>query len=184
MITCPLCEHQQEFGLECEACGKDLGALGALGPPPARDEPLEGLERQELVGDVASEPLLDLELTPYQRVEVAAEVTPELERTAVEPVGEVPVEPMIDLSHDRANDTDPRTPMEEGPVTCRYCRHVQPPQRLCERCGMSLPSRAVAAPSSASVRVPEVRARCRFCGAPALAGQRCGDCGREVPLER
>jgi hypothetical protein len=27
----------------------------------------------------------------------------------------------------------------------------------------------------------ESKVRCRSCGAPAKAGERCGDCGREVP---
>lgn len=163
MITCPLCEHQQELGFECEQCGKDLGTLADLGPPPTRDEPLEGLETHEAVGDVA------------------AEILPEIEPTAHGSVGEVTVEPMIDLTVDRAVDTEPRTPLAQGSVSCRYCHHVQPAQLLCERCGMSLPRLAgtVAAPGPVT-RPPGEMTRCRACGAPAKVGQRCGDCGHEI----
>lgn len=41
-MICPVCEHQQEFGVECEVCGKVLGGLGDLGPPPVRIERVEG----------------------------------------------------------------------------------------------------------------------------------------------
>lgn len=163
MITCPLCEHQQELGFECEQCGKDLGTLADLGPPPTRDEPLEGLETHEAVGDVA------------------AEILTEIEPTAHGSAGEVTVEPMIDLTVDRAVDTEPRTPQVQGSVSCRYCHHVQPAQLLCERCGMSLPrlARTAAAPVPVT-RPPDEMTRCRVCGAPAKVGQRCGDCGHEI----
>lgn len=180
MITCPLCEHQQEFGLECEQCGRDLGALADLGPPPTRDEAIEGLESRELVGEVAIESLVDLEATPYAAVEVLPDVTPELERTALSSVGEVPVEPMLDLTTDRAVDAEPRVAVEQGDVTCRYCRHVQPAQRLCERCGMSLPRRGGVELAPVVARASDETTRCRACGAPARVGQRCGDCGHLV----
>ena len=182
MITCPLCEHQQEFGFECEQCGKDLGTLADLGLPPTRDEPLEGLETHEAVGDVAPETLPEIERTTYAPAEVSPDVTPEIELTAHGSVGEVPVEPLIDLTVDRVVDDEPRTPQVKGSVSCRYCHHVQPEQLLCERCGMSLPRLA----GTAAARVPvsvirphDEMTRCRACGAPAKVGQRCGDCGHE-----
>ena len=182
MITCPLCEHQQEFGLECEQCGKDLGTLDDLGPPPTSAEPLEGLEVRDTVGAVNTEPLPELERTVFEPVEVSPDQTPEIEATAVDGVGDVAVEPVPDLSLDRAQDTDPRTQLDQRTVTCRYCRQVQRPQALCEVCGMSLPRRVEPTlRPSAKGRAEDVTTRCRACGAPAKAGQRCGDCGREVP---
>lgn len=181
MITCPLCEHQQELGFECEQCGKDLGTLADLGPPPTRDEPLEGLETHEVVGDVAAEILPEIEPTTYAPVEVSPDVTPELERTAHGSVGDVTVEPMIDLTVDRAVDAEPKTPLVQGTVSCRYCHHAQPAQRLCERCGMSLPRIAGTVAAAGPVTRPAGEmTRCRACGAPAKVGQRCGDCGHEI----
>lgn len=181
MITCPLCEHQQGFGLECEHCGKDLGTLDDLGPPPANAEPIEGLEVRDTVGTVSTEPLSQLERTVFEPVEVSPDQTPEIEATAVEEVGDVVVEAVPDLSLDRVQDTGPRTQLDQGTVTCRYCRQVQRPQALCAACGMSLPRRVEQIPQSSTRRPEDVMTRCRACGAPAKAGQRCGDCGHEVP---
>jgi hypothetical protein len=188
-MICPVCEHEQPFGPECDVCGKVLGGLDELGPPPVLQQRVEGLELTvpEKLGDVPVEVMQELEVSHFARVEVAPEVTPDLESTTTAPVGDVPVERMPDLSVDRAPDDGSRTPLPAGPIPCRYCRHVQAGGALCERCGMKLPVVIVvpdlvvgAALDSRSAE--PVKARCRSCGAPATAGERCGDCGREVPF--
>ena len=40
-MVCPLCEHEQEAGDSCDRCGRPWVPQSS---PPARDEPLEGLE--------------------------------------------------------------------------------------------------------------------------------------------
>lgn len=183
MVICPVCEHQQEFGLECEQCGKDLGGLADLPPPPTRDERLADLLVREETGAVAAEPLEGVERTAFEPAEAATEVTPDLERTSYEEPPDVAIVPVTDLSADRAVETEPRTPVVSDRVTCRYCRHVQSPQRLCQRCGMSLASPSVSPPAVVRIAEGEAR-RCPACGAPAHVGARCGDCGCWVgPVE-
>lgn len=183
-MICPVCEHQQDFGFECEVCGKDLGGLNALGPPPVQNERIEGLETTipEKVGEVAVERVGELEQTHHAKVNVAPDVTPDLERGRAPDVGAVPVERMQDMTVDRAPDDGVRTALPTGALTCRYCRHVQAVGSVCERCGMKLPRPvAVAEPVRAAKGEP-VKVRCKACGAPATAGERCTDCGHEVPF--
>lgn len=180
MIVCPVCEHQQSFGVECEVCGKDLGALGDLGPPPVAAVPVEGLEVTvpEKIGEVAVERFGELEVNQFSTVAVATERLAELEVNRAE-VGDVPVE-RVELSDDRAADDGVRTAAPGDQLTCRYCRNVQALSAgyVCATCGMALP-RSRASELVAEAIAPEW-VRCRSCGAPAKAGERCGDCGREV----
>jgi len=187
-MICPVCEHQQAFGVECEVCGKDLGGLGDLGPPPVTTQRIEGLEAtlNESAGEVRVEKLGELEVTRHDAVAaVPRDVTPDLEITANAPVGEVAVERIADLSIDRAA-PESRTPMPQGPVTCRYCRNVQATGAMCDRCGMKLPVVIVVPEAVMGTLVKgsplAEKTRCRSCGAPATAGERCGDCGRDVPF--
>lgn len=187
-MICPVCEHSQELGVECEVCGKDLAGLGGLGSPPVRAERLEGLEltAPEPVGEISVEPIQGLDITPHAAVDVEAvkvEVRlDELESTLRAPVGEVPVEALADLSVDRVPDDGQRTPPPGGPITCRYCRNVQAVGSFCERCGMKLSVALTAAPTAEKVGMDsEAKVRCRSCGALSKVGQRCGDCGNEVP---
>lgn len=185
-MICPVCEHQQDFGFECDVCGKELGGLDGLGAPPARDEALEGLEptSSDQLGEVPIERMGDLEVTRFDAVQVAPDVTPDVEHTSADDVGEVRVERMTDLSEDRVADDGVRTALPSGPIICRYCRTPNTSGTICERCGMKLPVVAVA-PPAADGKIydrEELKTRCRKCGAPATAGQRCGDCGNAVPL--
>jgi hypothetical protein len=66
---------------------------------------------------------------------------------------------------------------------------VQAEGLICDKCGMKLPRvTAVEQPDSGSggavakKKDEAVWVRCRSCGAPAKGGDRCGDCGREVPM--
>lgn len=182
-----MCEHQQAFGVECDVCGKDLGDLGELGPPPVADTRIEGLEATvgERVGAVAVVQVGDLEITSFEsrQLEVAPEAVPDLEARA--PVGEVAVERVTDLDLDRAPDDGVRTAAPTGAVTCRYCRNVQPSGLICNTCGMRLPKvAAVVEPAAAGKKQTFSRGdvRCRACGAPAVPGERCTECGALAPL--
>ncbi|MEW5739044.1 MAG: hypothetical protein AB1938_08960 [Myxococcota bacterium] len=182
-MKCPVCDHEQAFGLECDVCGKDLGGLGALGPPPVAVAPVEGLEVTipGRVGEVVVERLGELESTRAADVDVAVQQLPDVEQNQAAPVGEVPVE-RIELTVDRAPDDGVRVALPSGPITCRYCRNVQAAGSICERCGMKLPVVIIvpqAGAASAKSAEP-VHTRCRACGAPATAGERCGDCGQLV----
>jgi len=181
MTLCPVCEHQQQAGLECEVCGKDLSALAGLGglaPPPVEIERVAGLEATvpERVGDVAVERFAELEVNTFAKVQVAPEVTPGVEPSRMAPVGDVPVERVTELAEDRAPDDGVRTAAPSGQVTCRYCKNVQATGTVCDRCGMKLP-RALAIESAAAQ--PDW-VRCRACGAPGPVGERCKECGRPV----
>jgi hypothetical protein len=187
-MICPVCEHDQPFGTECDVCGKALGGLDGLGPPPVTVQRVEGLEVTipEKLGDVPVIEMDMLERSSFEKVaEVAGELTPGLETSRLAPVGEVAVERIADLSVDRVPDDGSRTPLPQGPVTCRYCRNVQAAGSMCDRCGMKLPVVIVVPDLVVGAvigRVEEVKTRCRSCGAPATAGQKCGDCGRDVPF--
>lgn len=186
MVICPLCEHPQEFGLECEQCGRDLSGLAGLdglAPPPPNLVSVEGLEVTvpQRVGEVAVEQMPELEGTRFGTVQVAVEVSPELETGRAADVGAVAVEPLPDFSLDRAPDDGTRAAAPSGAQRCRYCGHTQAAvTAACEKCGMRLP-RVGEAPVAAA-KVAQVKTRCRACGAPATAGSHCGDCGREVPF--
>lgn len=186
MIVCPVCEHQQDFGVECDVCGKALGGLDGLGPPPVAQERVEGLEVtiSDRVGEIAIERMGELEVSRYASVEVATEVTPDLETSRAAPVGEVAVERVADLTVDRAPDDGQRTVLPEGPLTCRYCRNVQASGAMCERCGMRLPQVMVVPQIVGGLLLDaeDVKVRCRACGAPATAGKKCTDCGHDVPF--
>jgi hypothetical protein len=187
-MICPVCEHQQDFGVECDVCGKALGGLDDLGPPPVQLTQIEGLEQtlQAPIGEVPVEKIGELEVTRFNPVNVAPDRTPDLEATGQASVGDVPIERVADLSEDRVPDDGQRTAISDGPMTCRYCRNVQASGVLCDRCGMRLP--LVAPPPviggaiiGGSFSAEDLKVRCRSCGAPAKAGEKCGDCGRDVP---
>lgn len=187
MIVCPVCEHQQDFGVECDVCGKNLGGLDDLGPPPVQEQRLDGLEvtMHQPSGEVPVERVGELEVTAHAPVQVAVEVTPDLELNRQADAGPVAVQRMAEMQVDRVPDDGQRTVLPSGPITCRYCRNVQAAGSICERCGMKLPT-VIVVPTVVAGKlargVEPVKTRCRSCGAPATAGERCGDCGREVPF--
>ncbi len=172
MIVCPVCEHAQAAGGECEVCGWVLAAAGGRAAPPA--VPVEGLEP-----------------TAHERVGVRAEPFADLEPTLRPPADEVPGE-APDLDAGRAAPVDVDAPMlpdleraadgvpEDGPTaiptftTCRYCRTpAMPGERLCARCGMRLP--VVEEPRAAATA--EVGLRRCGCGALVAGDRLCPSCG-------
>lgn len=185
MVTCPVCEHQQQAAAECEVCGKNLS--GAVGGVQVAVQRLEGLEPNAPaeVGEVPVERLGELEVTRQESPEVAVQRLAEVEQNAFAAGPDAPLE-RLELSEDRAPDDGQRTVVPTGPVTCRYCRNVQTSGLMCTTCGMRLPRMAgadeVPAAAGAAPAGPTEWTRCRSCGAPAKCGGRCGDCGREVPF--
>jgi hypothetical protein len=168
MIVCPVCEHAQAAGAECDVCGKRL-VYGPAGIPPV--PPLEGLE-----------------VTSHSQVAAPAERLPDLEPTAYDAAGDAPTEPVqveptrvapVDVAVDptpdveRIHDGLPDDPRTEVPlfVTCRYCRtEAMPGERVCARCGMALPD------FGGPAALPEALPRLCSCGA-AVRGTACPACG-------
>ncbi len=175
MTVCPLCEHPQATGGECEVCGRKLS--GTLEAPAV--SPLEGLESTRLDDGLSAsgevEPVPGLEATRQQPVTAPAEPTPDLEPTRLEDVAVV-VEPLADLEQTLADPLpwEERTPAVFTPV-CRYCATpAQLGEVLCGRCGMRLPllQTATAPPERAG-------ARCPSCGSVSPA-EICPGCGGRV----
>ncbi len=168
MIVCPVCEHQQVTGAECDVCGKRL-VEGPAGIPAVA--PLDGLEPTRQPGaDAPADRLSELEPTALGR---AGDVAPEpvsLEPTRIDPV-DVAVEAAPDL--ERIGEGIPDDPRTEVPlfVTCRYCRtEAMPDERVCGRCGMRLPDFGGPRPDA------DVAPRICGCGA-AVRGALCPSCG-------
>lgn len=172
MIVCPVCEHAQAQGTDCEVCGKQL-LHGAAGIPEVA--PVEGLEpTHHAAVDTGTDFLPELEPTRQARVDAPDEPAVDVDRGREAPV-DVTVEPVPDV--ERVGDGIPADGPTAVPaiVTCRYCRTpAAPGERVCGRCGMRLPvfDRAGDAPPPPAVR------RCS-CGAP-VSGSICPSCGARV----
>lgn len=140
MIVCPVCEHAQSTGAECEVCGKKF-APGSL-PIPAV-VPMEGLETTHHaavdLGYDGVGPIAELEPTLAAPVDAPEERIPGVEPTSAAPV-DVDSAPIPDI--ERIQDEIPVDAPTELPLApvCRYCRTpAVPGERLCSRCGMRLP---------------------------------------------
>jgi len=169
MIVCPVCEHPQPQGAECEVCGKKLLHGAAAIPQVA---PVEGLEPTRH-GDVYApgERFSELEPTGHAAgLDAPLERVPDVEQTRVAPV-DVTVETTPGI--ERVGDEIPDDARTEVPlfITCRYCRtEAMPGERVCARCGMRLPVfGAGPGPEEAPGR------RCS-CGA-TVRGSLCPSCG-------
>jgi hypothetical protein len=170
MIVCPVCEHAQPHGADCEVCGKRLGPPSSADPPVP---PVEGLEPTlQAPADVAGDTVPELEPTRHAATTAADELTPDLEPTATAPV-DVDVATTPDLERTSARiPGDARTALPAIAV-CRYCRTpAVPGERICARCGMRLP---VPGASAAEAAPDEDSWRCS-CGTLAR-GSLCPTCG-------
>lgn len=139
MIVCPVCEHPQASGAECEVCGKRF-APGAVPVPPVA--PLAGLEPTGHAGvadALVESPVPGLEPTRAAPVDAPEEATPGIEPTRAAPV-DADAPPLPDIERlESALPGDVPTALPIAPV-CRYCRTpAVPGERLCSRCGMRLP---------------------------------------------
>ncbi|HVE86728.1 MAG TPA: hypothetical protein VND93_27915, partial [Myxococcales bacterium] len=110
---------------------------------------------------------------------------PEMERTRLDPGGEVDAPLIPDLDMGRAPDDGVRTEIPWGAVKCRYCGHEQVEGALCDQCGMRLPrfgpDGATPASDAAAAVPDDLRVRCK-CGAPGRPGQRCSNCGELIAI--
>lgn len=169
MIVCPVCEHAQPHGAECEVCGKRLGPPSSADPPVAPVDGLEPTLHARSEAPVAT--VVELEPTRHAAAEHTADPAPDLEPTAAAPV-DVDVAPAPDVDHASAPiSADARTPLPAIAV-CRYCRTpAAPGERICGRCGMRLP---IAATPTAAPPAEEGW-RCS-CGTLARASL-CPTCG-------
>jgi hypothetical protein len=184
MIICPMCEHQQAQGTECEVCGKKLTAVAPVAVAVAT---LPELEQTQLAGGrapVQTAAIPDLEVTRQQSVQnVAVQPVPELDTGRSVAAGNVLVAPMQEMDTGRAASDGLKTAAPSGAVVCRYCRNVQASGAVCDRCGMRLPKLRMERPQAASAKVAQSgeRAGCPRCHTPGYAGRACVTCGTLIP---
>jgi hypothetical protein len=177
MIVCPVCEHQQVQGAECEVCGKRLAA--GVSAEDLAIPPVEGLEPTGHAPiDVPTEQVADIE--PTLRAPAAApapDPTPDLEATRAAPV-DVEVAPVPDVERTAAQADDLPTILPTF-STCRYCRTpALPDERICARCGMRLP---VVAEQAAGAAAEASEHHTCSCGTPLRPGVTlCPSCGARV----
>jgi hypothetical protein len=193
MILCPVCEHQQAQGTECEQCGKALVAVAQAAVVVQKMAELEGsiVAGADVAAAAPVQQIAELEVNRLvSGPDLPASQVPDLERASIAPLGDVPLEQVADLDLGREKDLDPRTVAPTGAVACRYCRNLQPDGMFCDKCGMRLPRAPSPEAAGSAAKDPAAKAnwvdavwtRCKSCGAPAKAGTKCGDCGREVPF--
>ncbi|RKH13083.1 hypothetical protein D7X74_22475 [Corallococcus sp. CA047B] len=186
MIICPVCDHVQSEGEECDGCGKRFpGLVSTEAPVVVQLAELELTHHAGGRAEVESAPIADLDLTRLRSgPDLPAMSVPDLELTSSGATGAVSVDPMADLDTGRAPDDGVRTVAPVGAVTCRYCRHVQAEGLLCDGCGMRLPRVRVAAPVAAKGRAREgERVPCSSCHTPSYPGRACVACGTKVEVE-
>lgn len=171
MIACPVCEHQQAQGLECDVCGMRI----------SRGGPAEA---------AATSPMDDLEPTRHAAAEPGGERMAAIEPTLHAPAGDAPGQ-ALEIEATRAAPVDVQTLPVPGLepsstamtaeartalpvfVACRYCRATAVPgERFCARCGMRLP---LFVPAVRGDAAPAVRI-CP-CGAPLRSSGACPSCG-------
>lgn len=178
MVVCPLCEHPQAGGMECEVCGRSMpGQLEAA----ADVSPLEGLE-PTLAAAAADAPVAivpDLETTSHAPVAAPQlEPVPDLEPTPAAPV-DVSVALLEGLDHGLEGLPDDAPTPYPALVVCRYCRtEAAVGERICARCGMRLPALALV-PAPPAIEGEAGGPMCS-CGLP-VRGARCPSCGARTP---
>jgi hypothetical protein len=177
MTVCPVCEHQQAQGSECEVCGKRFGSSKVAELPVTALPELErtAFGAAPVVGVTALPELEATRLAAGPDLPLVRLV--DVEGTALAPVGEVAVERLPEVDLGRYVDTGPRTPLSLTRV-CRYCKNTQAEGLTCDRCGMLLPSAALEASEPAASRPGEEEIiKCPQCGSRVAVGQVCGGCG-------
>lgn len=172
MTVCPVCEHPQPQGPECEVCGKRL----VKGPTGADlVSPVDGLEpTSHPPADTGAERLAELEPTRHAAAAPADDRTPELEATRAAPV-DVDAEPAPDVEPTAAGIPGDLPTVLPAVLSCRYCRTpAVSGERLCTRCGMRLPL-------PGGVREEAAAAAGRRCSCGTLVrGSLCPTCGARV----
>jgi hypothetical protein len=187
MIICPVCEHQQAQGDECDNCGKKLQVpkVAAAVAVPTLPE----LEQTHHAGGrvAVDAPIIpELDQTRQQAgPDLPPQVVQDMETTRAAPIDKVSVEALPDLDTGRAADDGVRTAAPSGAVVCRYCRNVQAEGAVCDRCGMRLPRvrpTAAAAPGAKGAASGEDQPwlPCQKCRTPTRPNKICTVCGTRV----
>ena len=143
MVVCPVCEHAQASGDDCEVCGKRLAPAGSGG---AEVPPLEDLEPtlRDGVGTLRVERMEGIEPTARDfedSLDVPIDSEPWIERAMHDPVEPEPGDPVdVEPTPHAGTGGEPAGEFDPfAPPTCRYCRTLGAPGELfCERCGMKL----------------------------------------------
>jgi hypothetical protein len=173
MIVCPVCEHAQAVGSECEVCGKRFGRE-AVPVPVGRLEALEPTRLDDAAAALAPALLAELEPTGYDAAPELLAPPTEIEPTRTAAVT-VDATPLPDLERTQAGLPDDGPTPQAAQVACRYCRTpAAAADRFCGRCGMRLPH--VAPAPSAAAAAP----RLCSCGTP-ISGSLCRACGARTP---
>jgi methionyl-tRNA synthetase len=186
MIICPVCEHQQAQGDECDNCGKKLqvpraAAAVAVATLPELEQTLHAGGR----APVQAETIPELDQTRQKAgPDLPPQVVQDMETTRAAPIDKVSVETVPELDTGRAADDGVRTAAPVGAVTCRYCRNVQAEGLVCDRCGMRLPkarpTQAEAKPGVVAEEVPWVP--CPKCRTPTRPNKICTVCGTRAKV--
>jgi len=183
MIICPVCEHQQAQGDECDNCGKKLQVPRAAAAVPIVTLP--ELEQTVHVGGrapVQTEVIPELDQTRVKAgPDLPPQQVPDMETTRAAPVDKVSVEVVPELDTGRAPDDGVRTAAPTGAVVCRYCRNVQAEGVVCDRCGMRLPkvrpTQAEANAKAGGVDEEAPWVACKKCRTPTRPNKICSVCG-------
>lgn len=184
MIICPVCDHVQPEGTECDVCGKRFPAALLVATPPVA--PLPELELTPHAGgrDAVDAPTLpELDGTRLRSgPDLPAQVVQDLELTRAAPTGDLPVAMLQELDTGRAQDDGVKTAAPVGAVVCRYCRNVQAVGLLCDNCGMRLPRARLAATTGAAKGPQDDDGwmACPSCHTRGRAGRACSECGTRL----
>lgn len=188
MIICPVCEHQQAQGDECDNCGKKLQVPRTVAAAAVATLPeLEQTHHQGGRAPVETQALPELDSTRQKAgPDLPAQLVQDLEHTRAAPIDKVSVEALPDLDTGRAADDGVRTAAPTGAVVCRYCRNVQAEGLVCDRCGMRLPrarpTQAAATPGGAvDGEAPWIP--CQKCRTPTRPNKLCTVCGTRVVVQ-
>jgi hypothetical protein len=193
MIICPVCEHQQAQGDECDNCGKKLAVqkVAAAVAVPTLPE----LEQTHHVGGrvAVDAPILpELDQTRQQAgPDLPVQLVPDIETTRTAPIGKVSVETVPEMDTGRVADDGVRTAAPTGKVVCRYCRNEQAEGMVCDKCGMRLPKARLVAGSPAAVKAAAAAKAeellwvpCQKCKTPTRPNKICTVCGSRVVAEQ
>ncbi len=181
-MICPLCDHAQRDGFECEVCGRSLLSLEE---PPVFVEMTADLQPTTIEEAAPKDYLFSTEEIPgfetTNQTPGAVELGPRLtdfEATAnrEDSALVLAIEPIDDLEHERFHDEAPRAAGVGAVTACPNCGVAGPAGSHCDSCGAKLPPM----PLIVGVAIGGATALCRACGTQGQAGRRCVACGTQL----